>query len=224
MTSAGTARRRRCQSNTTRRYSTTSAGGPRSTGAHRDQAGTSCRRIVARRMPGARTATSWQGRCRRWRPQTVAPAPRSDDRGDGRGMSSPAIWQAGRIRDRTGGDSLNIGHTDFGVIDPSDTASRRSLPLVVDALPRNSLRGRRPLSSRWAPNRRSGLPEYRVPVGRSARLPRPSQNFGDDVAGMSTCSLSRNSGQQVSHVGGGQEDARSTRPHPWSREYHCRTG
>jgi hypothetical protein len=36
--------------------------------------------------------------------------------------------------------------------------------------PRNSPPAPPPLSTRWAPNRCSGQPEYRVPVGRSSRL------------------------------------------------------
>ena len=95
-------------------------------------------------------------------------------------------------------------------------ASRRSLTLVAEVLLELPTCGRRHCHHGGCP------PLFRaagVPGSSWSECPpfgRPPQNLGDGVAEMSTCSLGRNSGQQVSHVGGGQEDARSTRPQPWS--------
>ena len=87
------------------------------------------------------------------------------------------------------------------------------LPLRGKALPQHSARPP-PLSLRRASTRGSGLPECRVPVGRGC----------PPLLGRLPHTLGRISGQQVSRMGGDQEDAAPTRPHPGSREHRCRAG
>jgi hypothetical protein len=97
-----------------------------------------------------------------------------------------------------------------GVIDPSDT--RPDAPTLADARRR---RGALETPARGRRRCHHG--------GRPIVFP-GCRRTGFRPVGMPTCLLSRHSGQQVSRVGGGQGDTKSTRPHPWPSAYRCRTG